>query len=122
MAEEDGIPPWVKYLTDEMNRRFDSLDTKMTQMVSRDAFREEQRRVNDKIDDLSRELGKNASDIQAEAGARVASELAAANAARVEAEKRQQVARQTSWQWFALLAAPVVVGIVSWVLAGGLAP
>lgn len=120
MVGEDGIPPWVEYLTGEMNRRFDSLDGELRTLVTRDAFRDEQSRVNAELRRQDREIAELRADLKAESTARGAAELTAANAAKTEAQERQRVARATNWQWFLVIAGPVAAALVAWVASGGL--
>lgn len=120
MAGEDGIPPWVEYLTGEMNRRFDALDVVLRTLVTRDAFRDEQSRVNAELRRQDREIADLKADLKAESTARAAAELSAANAAKAEAQERQRVQRQTNWQWFLVIAGPVATLLVSWIASGGL--
>lgn len=120
MAGEDGIPPWVEYLTGEMNRRFDSLDGVLRTLVTRDAFRDEQTRVNTELRRQDREIADLKADLKAESTARGAAELKAAEAAKSEAQERQRVQRATNWQWFLVFAGPIVTLIVAWVANGGL--
>ena len=117
---EDGIPPWVEYLTGEMNRRFDSLDGVLRALVTRDAFRDEQSRVNAELRRQDREIAELRADLKAESTARGAAELTAANRAKSEAQERQRVARATNWQWFLVIAGPVAAALVGWVASGGL--
>lgn len=120
MTGEDGIPPWVEYLTGEMNRRFDSLDGVLRTLVTRDAFRDEQSRVNAELRRQDREIAELKADLKAESTARGVAELTAANAAKTAAQERQRVAHATNWQWFLVIAGPVAAVLVGWVASGGL--
>jgi vacuolar-type H+-ATPase subunit I/STV1 len=124
MAAEDegGIPPWVKYLSDEMNRRFDAFTTELRALVSRDSFRDEQTRVNAELHRLRQAQTETAQKLESEAQARASAELAAANKATAEADKRETVRKQTNWQWLAIFAFPVIGWILDWIRTGGLAP
>lgn len=118
---DEGIPPWVEYLTSEMNRRFDSLDGVLRTLVTRDAFRDEQARVNAELRRQDKEIADLKADLKAESAARGAAELAGANAAKSEALERQRVQKATNWQWFGLIAGPIIAYLVGWVSNGGLA-
>lgn len=119
--ESSSPPPWVTFILEEMNRRFDSLDKRLDKSVSTETFRDEQARVNMELKELSAAAAKNSADIQAEANARVAAELARAQAERGESERRQELQRQTRWQWFLIPASPIAVLVVGWLANGGLA-
>ncbi|MDF2506271.1 MAG: hypothetical protein K0Q52_130 [Microbacterium sp.] len=119
---DDGIPPWVEYLSNLIDRRFAEQGARIDKLVTRDAFSEEQKRVNEKFDAQQQQIAQANANIQAEATARAASELAAANKATQDAQQQQRTARQTNWQWFALFAVPTVGAIVLWVINGGLVP
>lgn len=119
MADE-GIPPWVRYMSDEMNRRFDGISSEIRQLVTRDAFRDEQSRVNDELKRLGREIGDVESDLKAESGARVAAEIASATAAEKTAKEQQSTQKATNWQWFLLLASPFLGALIQWIITGGL--
>lgn len=121
MAGEDGIPPWVEYLTGEMNRRFDALDGILRSLVTRDAFRDEQTRVNTELRRQDREISDLKADLKAESTARASEQLTAANQAKAEAQERQKVQRATNWQWFLVVAGPLATLLLTWVANGGLA-
>lgn len=119
--ESSNIPPWVEFMLAQMDKRFDSQDAKLEKLVTRDAFREEQSRVNDLIRDLQKDSAKNTSDINAEATARMNAEVARSSKEREETQRQQATERQTRWQWFAIPAAAVVGYVVPWIANGGLA-
>jgi hypothetical protein len=121
MADEE-IPPWVKFLNDQWDRRFGELLVEVRRMVTSDSFRDEQTRVNAEIARLGREVGNLQTQVTQESQARVAAELAAAAKSRDEAEARQRVQQQTNWQWFVLIAIPVAGYLVNWALGGGTGP
>lgn len=119
--ESSNIPPWVEFMLAQMDKRFDSQDAKLEKLVTRDAFREEQSRVNDLIRDLQKDSAKNTSDINAEATARMNAEVARSSKEREETQRQQATERQTRWQWFAIPAAAVAGYVVPWIANGGLA-
>lgn len=118
--ESTSPPAWVNFLLEEMNRRFDAQDKKLDRLVTQDTFRDERARVNDILRDVQNDISQNAADIKAEATARTNSELARAAKERDEAQKRQAVERQTSWQWFLIPAVPIVGILITWVFNGGM--
>lgn len=122
MMESSSPPPWVDFLLQEMNRRFDAQDAKLNRLVTQETFRDERQRVNDLIRDLQADTAQNMADIKAEATARTNEALVRANRERDEANKRQAVESQTRWQWFLIPAVPVVGYLVPWILNGGLSP
>lgn len=118
--ESSNIPPWVEFILAQMDKRFDNQDAKLERLVTRDAFREEQSRVNDLIRELQKDSAKNASDISSEATARMNAEVAQSTRERDEAQRQQATERQTRWQWFAIPAAAVAAYLVPWIANGGL--
>lgn len=118
--ESSNIPPWVEFMLAQMDKRFDAQDAKLEKLVTRDAFREEQSRVNDLIRDLQKDTAKNASDINAEATARANSEIARTGRERDEAQRQQATERQTRWQWFLIPAAPLAALFINWFAGGGM--
>ena len=120
MAGEESIPEWVKWLNEQMDMGLRSLGDRIDKLVTRDAFEQEQKRVDEKFGGQGREIGDLRAKLEAEATARAASELASANKQAQEAQRREGVQRQTNWQWFALFASPVVGALIVWVLNGGL--
>lgn len=113
-------PPWVTFILEEMNRRFDSLEKRLDRSVSSETFRDEQTRVNTELGELRTITTKNSADIQAEAHARVTAELARAKTEQTEANRRQELQRQTRWQWFLLPASPLAALLIAWMASGGL--
>jgi hypothetical protein len=117
----DEIPPWVEFVLAQMGKQFDGVNTRLDNLVTRDAFTEEQKRVNEKFDSQGRDISSLRADLVAEATARAAATLEAANKATAEAQASQRTARQTNWQWLALIASPFIGGFAYWILNGGLA-
>lgn len=120
--ESTSPPAWVNFLLEEMNRRFDAQDKKLDRLVTQDTFRDERARVNEILRDVQTDIAQNTADIKAEATARTNSELARAAKERDEAQRRQAVEKQTSWQWFLIPAVPIVGYLIPWALNGGLQP
>lgn len=118
--ESSNIPPWVEFILAQMDKRFDNQDAKLEKLVTRDAFREEQSRVNDLIRDLQKDVAKNGADISAEATARANSELVRTGRERDEAQRQQTTERQTRWQWFLIPAAPLAALAIQWIAGGGM--
>ena len=119
--ESTTPPAWVEFILAQMDKRFDQQDAKLEKLVTRDTFRDEQSRVNDLIRDIQKDVSENRASIQAEATARANSELVRTQRERDEAEKRQAIAKQTSWQWFAIPASALAAYIIPWLLSGGMA-
>lgn len=120
MAAEE-IPPWVEFVLAQVSKQFDGVNARLDNLVTRDAFTEEQKRVNEKFDAQGRDISALRADLAAEATARAAERLESANKATADAQANQRTARQTNWQWFALFASPVATALVIWILNGGLA-
>lgn len=118
--ESTNIPPWVEFILAQMDKRFDAQDAKLEKFLTRDAFREEQTRVNDLIRDLQKDTAKNTSDINAEATARMNGEVARTARERDETQRSQATERQTRWQWFVIPATAVAGYLVPWILSGGM--
>lgn len=93
----------------EFNQRFDNL-------VTRDAFRDEQRRVDDRFASQGREIGELKTDITAEAQARVADTQQALKAQIHEKNEREKLRRATMWQWLflavSLVGGPIVGALI----------
>lgn len=99
----------------EINERLDKL-------VSSDIFEAERTRVNDRFGQQGGEIAALKSELAAEVAARTASELAAANVKAAEQTEKQKVQASSRWQWFALVASPVLTALVTWILATGRVP
>lgn len=121
MDQPVGIPPWVQFILDDMNRQFAQTNQKIDKLVTQVEFRDEKSRVNERLRDIERDNAKNAADIQAEATARANSEIARTARERDEGARQQATERQTRWQWFAIPAAAIAGYVVPWILGGGLA-
>jgi septal ring factor EnvC (AmiA/AmiB activator) len=117
----DEIPPWVEFVLAQVSKQFDGVNARLDSLVTRDAFTEEQKRVNEKFDSHGREISSLRADLAAEATARAAERLESANKAAADAQANQRTARQTNWQWLALIASPFIGGFALWILNGGLA-
>lgn len=94
----------------EFNQRFDNL-------VTRESFRDEQRRVDERFRSMGREIGDVKADLTAEASARVADTQAGLQRQLAEKAEREKVRRATGWQWL-FLAVSLVVGPVLGALIG----
>lgn len=121
------IPPWLKYVTDEMNRRFDGLDRKFENMVTVDTFRDERRRVNDNHAALAKEVSDTAteiklavkdvaSDLDKEVQARVTTEALATRQRQEDQAERERERRSRRWQIFGWFASPIAAGLVAWLV------
>jgi uncharacterized protein YdaU (DUF1376 family) len=115
---DDGIPPWVDFVLDRVDKQFDNTNSRIDRLVTQDAFRQEQDRVNQRLTTHDRELGESKAAIQAEANAR-----ATENRLRAEQENAQKdriiaTQKQTQWQWLLIIAGP----IIGWVVGGILPP
>jgi hypothetical protein len=93
----------------EFNTRFDNL-------VTRESFRDEQRRVDDRFQTQGREIGELKSGLLAEAQARVTERQDVLKAQLAEKTEREKLRRQTVWQWFALgaslIGAPIAAALI----------
>lgn len=104
----------------EWAQRFENL-------VTREAFTDERRRVDGRLQDMSREIGELKTNLSQEAQARVAAQQDTLQAQIREKNEREKVRRATAWQWFALAVSvvigPIVGGLIGAALsATGVAP
>lgn len=120
--EEGGIPPWVTFVLDQMRGQFTETNSRIDNLVTRDAFTQEQSRVNEKFTSQGREIGELKSALQAEATARVTSESNLAKAREAEQTDREKEGRTRRWLVFALIATPFVSAFALWIIQGGLTP
>lgn len=118
--QPSAIPPWVQFILDDMNRQFGLTNTKIDKLVTQVEFRDEKSRVSDALRELSKDVAKNASDIQAESTARANSEIARTARERDVGETARQTERQTRWQWVAIPLAVVAGYLGDFLLKGGL--
>ncbi len=100
----------IAAMRSEWNQRFDNL-------VTRETFTDERRRVDGRFLDLAREISENKQSIAQEAQARVQSEQSNLQRQLTEKNEREKVKRQTTWQWLAL-AITLIVGPVLGALIG----
>lgn len=122
MSDGGMTPSQFQILREDFQAMRLEFQAAMRELVTRDAFTDERRRVDGRFKDQSEDIGDLRTKLEAESTARAAAELAAANAARASAEKANQVQKQTNWQWFLVFAGPIVAYLVGWIGAGGLAP
>jgi hypothetical protein len=118
MAVGDEVPPWVDFVLDRMDKSFDGVNSRLDRLVTQEAFRQEQSRVNERMRGFEDRVGKNETAVQAEATAR-----ATENKIKLEQENAQKeriiaTQKQTQWQWLLIVAGP----IVGWILASVLPP
>lgn len=97
-------------MRNEFNQRFDNL-------VTRESFRDEQRRVDERFGTLGREIGEVKSGLTSEAAARVADTQATLQKQLQEKAEREKIRRATGWQWL-LLAVSLVAGPILGALIG----
>ena len=93
----------------EWNQRFDNL-------VTRDTFSDERRRVDSRFEGQGREIASLQKDLAAEHQARVAAETSALQSQIAERNEREKVRRATQWQWLLIFASPIaaiIVGILA---------
>ncbi|UVK61362.1 membrane protein [Microbacterium phage Gingerbug] len=93
----------------EWNQRFDNL-------VTRDTFADERRRVDGRLEGQGREISALQKDLAAEHQARVTAETSALQAQIAERNEREKVRRATQWQWLLIFASPaaaIIVGILA---------
>lgn len=120
MAGEDGIPPWVTFVLDQMRGQFADTNSRIDNLVTRDAFVQEQTRVNERFTAQGREIGELRSALQAEATARVTAETTLAKERTEEQKARDKDRANRGWLIFGMFATPVAGAIVLWILNGGL--
>ena len=81
------------------------------ELVTRESFRDEQRRVDERFEGQVREISDLKKDLATEAQARVTSTQDALNAQIREKNEREKIRKATQWQWL-LLAVSLVGGPV----------
>lgn len=117
---EDGLPPWVQYLAAQIAEMRTELGGRIDKLVTRDAFRDEQARVNTELQRLGREIGEQQADLKAEASARASERLDSAKQQAEDAKKRQSLERNKNWMWLGIILTPFVGAFVTWLISGGL--
>lgn len=120
-GEDNDIPPWVKWLTEQMDRKFGTLNETLSQLVTRDSFIAEQTRVNEKFSEQGREIGQLRGSLEKESLARVTSEQNLAKERLAEQQLREKEQGNRRWMWFALIASPLATLVLTWIAQGGLA-
>jgi hypothetical protein len=110
----------VTFVLDQMRGQFADTNSRIDNLVTRDAFVQEQARVNERLMGHDRELGELKGALQAEATARVAAETALGKERSDEAKLREKERANRGWLIFGMFATPIAGAIVLWVLNGGL--
>lgn len=119
-GEDNDIPPWVKWLTEQMDRKFGTLNETLSQLVTRDSFIAEQTRVNEKFSEMGREVGQLRGSLEKESLARVTAEQNLTKERLVEQQQREKDQGNRRWMWFALVASPLATLVLTWIAQGGL--
>lgn len=127
MADGDGIPPWVEFVLRQVREQFEGVNQRLDNLVTRDAFVQEQSRVNEKFDAHGRDISETKAALAAEATARVTAEQNLAKERAEDQKDREREAGNRRWMLFGIAASPIVAAIVGWVTAalisaGGGAP
>lgn len=129
MAGEEDVPPWVTFILGQVREQFTEVKQQLGSLVTRDAFSQEQIRVNERLSSLGREIGELKTSnsnletkLQAEATARVNAETQLARERGQEQKDREKDQANRRWMIFAMIATPFVAAIIAWVLGGGLQP
>lgn len=119
MAEQE-VPPWVTFILDRVDGQFETLGKRIDGLVTRDAFLQEQSRVNEKLSIQDNQLSDLKTALQAEATARVNSEQSLARERSQEQKDREKEQANRRWLVFSIIATPFVTAFMIWVLNGGL--
>lgn len=122
MSDGGMTPSQFQILREDFQAMRLEFQAAIRELVTRESFTDERRRVDGRFKDQSEDIADLRTKLEGESTARAAAELANANAARAAAEKATQTQKQINWQWFLVIAGPVVAYLVGWVGAGGLAP
>jgi len=120
VAAEETIPPWVTFILNQVGDQFSTLNKRIDDMVTRDAFQQEQSRVNEKFEAQGKEIGDLKVALQAEATARVTAERALSKEREEERKEREKEQANRRWLVFGMIATPFVSAFVIWLLSGGL--
>ena len=116
MADGD-IPPWVEFVLRQQGKEFAAVNARLDNLVSRDAFMQEQSRVNEKFEGVVREQAKQEAALASETAARLLAERTLADARAQEQSEREREAGNRRWQVFGMFATPIAALIVAWVVA-----
>ncbi len=122
MSEQPEMPPWFRLLREDIAEMRRDFSERLDRLVSRDTFLQEQSRVNDKFDEMNRDLFAVRNDLTKEVQARVTAEQVLAKERLAEQQLREREAGSRRWMIFGLFAAPVVSAVLAWVISGGLTP
>lgn len=104
----------IAQMRTEWNQRFDNL-------VTRDTFSDERRRVDGRFLDQAREVADLKTALEKESTARVSAQTDAFNAQIRERNEREKVKRQTTWQWLALVITLVAGPTITILMTAALA-
>jgi len=113
MADDPAIPPWVNFVLEQVNRQFEGVNKRLDNLVTQESFRQEQARVNERLEGHDRELGEVKGQISAEATARNTENQIRLKEENAQKDKLLATQRQTQWQWFLIFAGPLVTWILT---------
>lgn len=116
MADTE-IPPWFNLLREDIAAMRKDFNDRLDRLVSRDAFQQEQQRVNEKFDDQGRDIGRLRTDLEKEVQVRVISAETAARERAAEQSLREREAGNRRWGVLAWFASPLISAAVAWVAA-----
>ncbi|MDQ1113922.1 hypothetical protein QE418_003370 [Microbacterium testaceum] len=115
MADGD-IPPWVEFVLRRQGEEFAGVNARLDNLVTRDAFLQEQSRVNEKFDGVIRDQAKHEAALASETSARLLAERTLSDARAQEQAEREREAGNKRWQIFLTFASPIAGLIVMWVV------
>lgn len=129
---ENMTPSQFQILREDLAAFRSEINQRLDNVVSRESFRDEQRRVDGLIGGHGREIGelktlleKKIGEVTTalaqEAGARVSAQTDALNAQLLERQEREKVRRATMWQWLLLGVSIVVTPVVAIIIGSMLA-
>ncbi|MCJ1709215.1 hypothetical protein [Microbacterium sp. VKM Ac-2923] len=116
MADGD-IPPWVDFVLRQVGEEFARVNVRLDNLVTRDAFLQEQNRVNENFQRLVREQAEQKAALASETAARLLAERTLAEARAQEQNEREREAGNRRWQVFGMFATPIAALIIGWVVA-----
>lgn len=108
-TEDSQQPPWVSWIRGDIK----AVNERIDKLVTTESFRQEQSRVNDKFDAMGREIGDLKKDLAQESQARQTETQLRLREEAQNKDKLLTTQRQTQWQWFLIVAGP----LVTWFLA-----
>lgn len=121
MSDGGMTPSQFQILREDFMAMRLEFQASIRELVTREAFSDERRRVDGRFQDQGRELNEVKTQVAQEAQARVQQAQADAQAKIAEGKERDKLRRQGAWQWLAwgvtLIIGPILGAIIATVMA-----